>query len=81
MDCVLPSPETSNSDREPRLPPLPTLQSARYEICRGLLEPDLSVPPKMICHTGAIIVRVGGEIMVASDEDKRQTPNDQAYPT
>ena len=35
-----------------------------YEIRRGLHEADLHVAPQNICHAGAVIVGVGGEIMV-----------------
>ena len=56
----------SPSRWEPKLPPPPPLKSPLYDIFWGLHKADLYVPPKKICHTRAIIVGVGGEILVVT---------------
>ena len=48
----------------PEFPPPPPLHSHLYGIFWGLRKADLSVPPQKICHTGAVVLGVGGEILV-----------------
>ena len=54
------------SSWEPKLPPPPPLQSPLCEICWWLHEAVWYVPPQKLCHTGVVIVGVGGNIMVLS---------------
>ena len=45
--------------------PTPTTEPpVLYGIFWGLRKADLSVPPQKICHTGAVVLGVGGEILV-----------------
>ena len=44
--------------------PHPHYRAPMYEICSGLQKAVLHVPPQKICHTGAVIVGVGGEFLV-----------------
>ena len=66
-----PQHEAQNEKRQ-KLPPPPPLQSSLYDVFWGLHKADLYVPPQKICHTGAVIVGVDGEIMVVNEAQKNE---------
>ena len=53
----------------PNFHPRPHYRAPLYEICWGLHEVVLYVPPQNICRTGAVIVGVGGEIMAVNSNN------------